>query len=81
MMTMSPKAMMQLRSLFSRFQKNHPKVPQFLQAAAKRIDEGSVIEVKLTTADGTELCTNMRVTADDLELVKVLQGQAKGETK
>lgn len=71
---MNPKMMIQMKSLFERFRQNHPKVPMFFSAAAGAIDEGSVIEIQLTTSDGKNLCTNMRVTADDLEMVQALQG-------
>lgn len=70
---MNPKMLMQVKSMFERFRQNHPKVPMFFSAAAGAIDEGSVIEIQVTTSNGKNLCTNMRVTADDLEMVKALQ--------
>ena len=73
-MMMNPKMLMQMKSLFTRFQQNHPKVPMFFSAAAGVINEGSVIEIHLTTAEGKDLCTNMRVTPDDIEMVKAIQG-------
>lgn len=72
---MNPKALFQMKSILDRFKKNHPKVPMFFSAAAGCIDEGSVIEVTLTTSVGKTLCTNMRVTADDLEAVRTLREQ------
>ena len=45
-------------------------------AASRAINEGSVIEISLTTAEGKELCTNMRVTQDDLEMVRTLAEMA-----
>lgn len=68
-MAFNPMMLMKIKGLFDRFQKNHPKVPMFFQAAAKAIDEGSVIEITVTTSDGKNLCTNMRVNADDVALV------------
>lgn len=35
-----------------------------------------MIEISLTTAEGKELCTNMRVTQDDLEMVRTLAEMA-----
>lgn len=70
---MNPKMLMQMKSMFERFRQNHPKVPMFFSAAAGAIDEGSVIEINVTTSEGKNLCTNMRVTADDLEMFRTLQ--------
>ncbi len=72
---MNPKALFQMKSILDRLKKNHPKVPMFFQAAANCIDEGSIIEITLTTSEGKNLCTNMRVTADDLNAVRTLKEQ------
>lgn len=72
---MNPKTMLQMKGILDRFQRNHPKIPQFLNAAAGSIDEGSIIEVTLTTSGGRTLCTNMRVTQDNLDLVQSLKSQ------
>ena len=69
---MNPKMILQLKTMLTKFRQNHPKVPQFFSAASKAINEGSVIEISLTTAEGRELCTNMRVTQDDLEMIRTL---------
>lgn len=71
----NPKVLFQLKSMLERFQQNHPKVPQFFQAAAGAVDEGSVIEITLTTSQGQTLCTNMRVCAEDLEMFRTLGSQ------
>lgn len=70
---MNPMALMKIKGLFDRFKANHPKVPMFFTAASKAVGEGSIIEINVTTADGKNLCTNMRVTADDLELINQLK--------
>lgn len=74
---MNPMALMKFKGLFDKFKSNHPKVPMFFNAAAKSIGEGSIIEIKVTTADGKNLCTNMKVNADDLELVEQLKDMMK----
>lgn len=73
---MNPIAMMQMKGQLEKFKTNHPKVLQFLAVAGQNIGENSVIEVKVTSPDGKELCTNMKVTADDLELLQKLQDMA-----
>ena len=69
---MNPKMLMQMKSLLTKFRQNHPKVPMFFSAASRAINEGSVIEISLTTAEGKELCT----TQDDLEMVRTLAEMA-----
>ena len=49
----NPAALFQIMNLWSRFQKNHPKFPKFLSAVVQNgIREGSIIEIKVTTAEG-----------------------------
>lgn len=73
---MNPMAMMKIKGLLDRFRSNHPKVPMFFSAASQNIGEGSIIEISITNADGKKLCTNMKVTADDLELFEQLKNTA-----
>lgn len=67
---MNPMALIKIKGLMDRFKSNHPKIPMFLTAASKCIDEGSIIEVNITTSTGKTLCTNMKVTAEDLDMVR-----------
>lgn len=71
----NPKALLQMKSMLTKFRDRHPKVPMFFSAAANTIDEGSVLEVTLTTSTGKTLCTNLRVTAEDLQSVQELRQQ------
>ena len=70
---MNPMAILQIKSLLDKFKNNHPKIPMFFSAAAQSIDENSIIEIKVTTAEGQNLITNMKVTSDDIELFKELK--------
>ena len=70
---MNPMAILQIKSLLDKFKNNHPKIPMFFSAAAQSIDENSIIEIKVTTAEGQNLITNMNVTSDDIELFKELK--------
>ncbi|MDE5873376.1 MAG: hypothetical protein K2H07_05625 [Lachnospiraceae bacterium] len=69
---MNPMGFMKIKGLVDRFKVNHPKVPMFFEAASKSIGVDSIIEINVTTAEGKSLCTNMKVTADDMELVSQL---------
>ncbi len=70
---MNPMALMKMKGLFDRFKANHPKVPMFFNAASKVVGEGSIIEINITTADGKNLCTNMKVLPEDIELINQLK--------
>ncbi len=73
-MNMNPMALLALKSDFNKFKNNHPKFLQFAKAFTKAgIQEGTVMECKVITADGREFQTNIRVTADDLELLENLK--------
>ena len=70
----NPAALLQIMNLWQRFENNHPKFPKFLKAVAlKGIKEGSIIELKVTTADGENFDSNLKVGADDMELVEQMK--------
>ena len=64
--------LMQLKNSWVTFTQNHPKFPKFLQAAATAVKEDTLIEIKITTAEGKVIETNLKVKASDIELVKNL---------
>lgn len=70
----NPAALFQMMNLWSRFQKNHPKFPKFLSAVTQNgIREGSIIEVRVTTAAGESFDSNLKITADDMEIIEQLK--------
>lgn len=66
--------LMQLKSSWAAFTRNHPKFPKFLQAASTAVKEDTLIEIKITTAEGKVIETNLKVKESDIELVKNLAG-------
>ena len=68
-------AMLQkLKSGIDRFRANHPKFPLFLKAVSQdALREGSVIEISVTTPEGKNYCSNVRLNADDMELMETLK--------
>ena len=64
--------LMQLKNSLAAFTQNHPKFPKFLQAASTAVKEDTLIEIKITTAEGKVIETNLKVKASDIELVKNL---------
>ena len=70
---MNPRRMLELANLQQKFKKNHPKVFPFLKAASeKALQEGSIIEISVTTPEGKMMRTNLKVKPEDLEIVEQL---------
>ena len=65
-------SLMQLKNSWATFTQNHPKFPKFLQAASTAVKEDTLIEIKITTAEGKVIETNLKVKASDIELFKNL---------
>jgi hypothetical protein len=74
-MNLNQLAMLQkLKSGIDRFRANHPKFPLFLKAVSQdALKEGSVIEISVTTPEGKNYCSNVRLNADDMELMETLK--------
>lgn len=53
------------------------EAPAFFKAASSQIGEGSIIEISVTTAEGKNLCTNMKVRPEDMQLVEELKNLSK----
>ena len=70
----NPAAILQMMNLWNRFQNNHPKFPRFLSAVSKSaIREGSIIEIKVTTAEGESFDSNLKINADDMDMIRQLR--------
>lgn len=48
-------------------------MPFFQVANATAIKEGAVIEMKVTSPEGKELVTNIKLTKDDIETIQMLK--------
>lgn len=74
---MNPASIFQIKALWDRFTAGHPKLPRFLQAAASSsVDEGTIIEVKITKSNGDTIASNLKITAEDLALFQELKNIA-----
>jgi alkyl sulfatase BDS1-like metallo-beta-lactamase superfamily hydrolase len=70
---MNPAKLFKLKSSWEKFAQNHPKFPQFISAMQSNgIEEGTIIEINVTTAEGKNLSTNLKVTASDKEMFEEL---------
>lgn len=75
----NPTMLFRIKNSWSRFTTSHPKFPMFLQASSKNnvIQENTVLEIKITTPEGKNLSTNVKLTNDDLALFNDLKEMAR----
>lgn len=68
-------AMLQkLKNSVNRFRSNHPKFLNFLNAVCKdAMEEGSVMEVTVTSPEGKKYTANLKLNSDDIELFEMLR--------
>ena len=65
--------MMKIMNACNTFKRNHPKFPAFCNAVSKRaLKEGSIMAITVTTPDGEKIETNLKIKAEDLELLREL---------
>ena len=69
----NPMAFLKIKPLFEQFRERHPKFVAFLGAAPQELGEGSLLEIKIKRADGYTTKTNIKITADDLDLIEQLK--------
>ena len=67
-------AIMKFKGAWDTFNKNHPKFWPFMQAVGREaVTDGTIIEVKVTSPEGKEYNTNMKITQSDLDLFAQLK--------
>ncbi len=70
-MAFNPMKLMKLKDTFRMLNREHPKVLPFLRAVKDQaLEEGTVMEISVTKPDGTNLTSNIRLTADDVRAIK-----------
>ena len=67
-------SMMKFKGAWDKFNSNHPKFVPFMQAVGREaMMDGTIIEIKVTSPEGKEYNTNMKVTQSDLEMFAQLR--------
>ncbi|MCQ2518350.1 MAG: hypothetical protein MJ119_06250 [Lachnospiraceae bacterium] len=70
----NPAQLLQFKKKWDEFSGRHPKFVQFIQAcAAGGIGTDSIIAVTVTLPDGNVIQSNMKVTEEDVEMLKSFQ--------
>ena len=74
-MAVNPMQLMQMADRLRIFREQHPKVLEFLHAAARdNIEPGVVMELRVTDNDGRVSVTNIRLTPEDVETIGIIKG-------
>ena len=72
-MAINPMALLEMKERLDTFNRDHPKFMPFLGAVRDNaLFEGSVMEVKVTTPEGREFVSNIRLNANDMETIQLL---------
>ena len=73
-MAMNPENVFKLLQLKKKLEHKHPKAVSFVQRVLlSGLPEGSVVEMSVTKPGENKVTTNIRVTADDLEMMEELK--------
>ena len=75
---MNPATIMKIMNAKNKFTQNHPKFAAFFNAVLSTgIQEGTIIEIKVTKPGQEPMTTNMKVLQSDLELINELKDLAQ----
>lgn len=78
-MAFNPMKLIQMQNTWKAFVARHPKLPMFFQAVGKQaLMEGTVLEIKVTKPDGTNMVTNLKLSDEDLDAIRQVQETFKG---
>lgn len=67
----NPAVILKIKSAKDKFTANHPKFIAFLKAVQQQgVKEGTVMDIAFTDADGKRLQSNIRLNAEDIEMLR-----------
>lgn len=73
----NPNMIFQMKNMWDRFERNHPKFPRFLKVIGTEcIEPGTVIEISVTKADGENITSNIKLNEEDMELIQMMKDMA-----
>lgn len=75
---MNPLKLMKLHRFKQDFEKKHPRFFPFLQAVSKdALQEGTIVNIQVTSPSGSTYKTNLKLTADDIEIFQEIKRKAQ----
>ena len=70
----NPGMFIQIKNMWDRFERNHPKLPRFFQAVGREcMEAGTIIESSVTKPNGENLTSNFKLNEEDMELLAALR--------
>ena len=69
---MNPLSAVKLLPLGKKFLANHPKMKPFVNTGLNMMGENSIVEIKITNAEGRTITANFKITKDDVGLIDEL---------
>lgn len=74
----NPNMIFQIKSMWDRFERNHPKFPRFLQVVGNEcMQAGTIIEISVTKANGENITSNIKLNEEDMELIAAIKGLSR----
>lgn len=62
------------KTSIERFRSNHPKFPLFVNAVSQdALMEGTIIDITVTSPEGKQYSSNIKLKEEDIELMKMIQ--------
>lgn len=75
---MNPATLLKMKDRLNVFRQEHPKVhPFFHKVKEEGLPAGSILELKIKLPGGKEHLTNIRLTENDIETLKMLSNLKK----
>ena len=73
-MAINPLELAKMRERLQIFEQEHPKLQAFVKEVGEHaVMEGTIAEIKVTTPQGKEYITNLRLTAEDMETLRLIR--------
>ena len=71
-MAINPLKLMQMKQKLNGFRERHPKFYAFIKQMNKdALVPGTVMEIKVTSPDGKEISTSLRLSPEDVEAIQM----------
>ena len=75
-MNINPMVLLKYRERLELFRSDHPRMEPFFHILREQtLIEGTVYEMKATTPDGKEYVANIKLTANDIETIRMLHAE------
>lgn len=70
---MNPMQLMKLKGNFGDFKKRHQMLTKFVKKISGTMENGTVIEIAVTSPEGETIKTNMKVTPEDVSFFESIR--------